>query len=318
MSKKTGIDGVYDLADQRMREGRYDDAIELYHKLAEVNPEDDSIVMSLAWAYRDSGRLSDAVSCLEKLLEKELKRKIFTGFAFDELVKIYRNEGNYERLVVICEAATAAQPNDISLMTTLGNSYLSAGKPDRAVEVFKMLTEMDPDDPSFFCNLGNACVAAGDYNSAENACNSAISIEPSDAHRVYSKLGIALFQAEQYERSETALKRSLDCGPDQPLVLCALGDVFIKQGNLDDANLSYEKAAKLDPASSGGYYNRLGNMLAGEHNHKMAIEVFEKAVLADLHNPFYYLGLVKSCEIEGFHDKAREVYKKAKSLGVFS
>jgi len=312
MSKKTEIDEFYDLADQHMREGRYDEAISLYRKLAEMNPEDDSIVMSLACAYRDSGRLSDAVLCLERLLEKELKRKTFTGFAFDELVKIYRNEGNYERLVVICEAAVAVQPDDVSLLITLGNSYLNAGKPDRAIEVFKMLTEMDPDAPSFFCNLGNAHVAAGDFDSAEDACNSAISIEPSDAHKFYSELGIAFFQAEQYERAETALKRSLDCRPDQPLVLCALGDVFIKQGKSDDARMSYENV------SSGGYYNRMGNMFAGEHNHKMAIEAFEKAVSAEPHNPFYYLGFVESCEIEGFHDKAREAYKKAKSLGVFS
>ncbi|MBW2648697.1 MAG: tetratricopeptide repeat protein, partial [Deltaproteobacteria bacterium] len=301
-----------------MREGRYDDAISLYRKLAELNPEDDSIVMSLACACRDSGKLSDAVLCLERLLEKELKRKTFTGFAFDELVKIYRNEGHHERLVAICEAAVAVQPDDVSLLTTLGSSYLEAGKPDRAVEIFKMLTEMEPDAPSFFCSLGNAHVAAGDFEKAENACNSAVSIEPSDAHKFYSELGIAFFQAEQYERSETTLKRSLDCRPDQPLVHCALGDVFIKQGKPDDANLSYEKAARLDPVSGGGYYNRLGNMLAGEHNHKMAIEAFEKAVSVDPHNPFYYLSLVKSCEIEGLHDKARKAYKKAKSLGVFS
>jgi len=318
MSEKTGISESYDLADQYMREGRYDDAIELYHKLAEVNPEDDSIVMSLAWAYRDSGRLSDAVSCLEKLLEKELKRKIFTGFAFDELVKIYRNEGNYERLVVICEAAVAAQPNDISLLTTLGDSYLGAEKTDRAIETFEILTKMEPDDPALFRSLGNAHVKAGDFEKAEDAYNSAISVEPTDEYRLYNELGNVLSHVEQYGRAETALRRSLDCHPDQPLVHCDLGDIFVRQGKLSDAKRSYETAAGLDPASRGGYYNRLGNTLAGEHNHKMAIDAFEKAVLADPHNPFYYLSLVKSCEIEGFHDKAREVYKKAKTMGVFS
>ncbi|MEA1971069.1 MAG: tetratricopeptide repeat protein, partial [Thermodesulfobacteriota bacterium] len=153
---------------------------------------------------------------------------------------------------------------------------------------------------------------------AENAYNRAISVEPTDAHRFYNELSDVLFHAEQYDRAETTLKRSLDCCPDQPLVHCALGDIFIKQGKPDDAKWSYENAAGLDPVSRGGYYNRLGNTLAGEHNHKMAIEAFEKAVSADSHNPFYYLGLVKSCEIEGFHDKAREAYEKAKTLGVFS
>jgi len=95
--------------------------------------------------------------------------------------------------------------------------------------------------------------------------------------------------------------------------MLGIGDIFIKQGKLDDAKLSYENAAGLDPVSKGGYYNRLGNTLAGEHNHKMAIEAFEKAISADPHNPFYYLSLVKSCEIEGSPDKAGGTYKKAKT-----
>ena len=298
MSEKTGISESYDLADQYMRERRYEEAIELYHKLTEINPKDDSIAMSLAWAYRDSGRLSDAVSCLEKLLEKELKRKIFTGFAFDELVKIYRNEGNYERLVVICEAAVAAQPNDISLLTTLGDSYLGAEKTDRAIEIFEILTKMDPDDPALFRSLGNAHVKAGDFEKAEDAYNSAISVEPTDEYRIYNEMGNVLSHAEQYGRAETALRRSLDCHPDQPLVHCALGDVFIKQGKPDDAWLSYENAAQLDPASRGGYYNRLGNMLVGEHNHTMAIEAYRKAIEADPENPFYRMRLAESSKTE--------------------
>lgn len=114
MSEKTEIGEFYDLADQHMREERYEEAIELYRKLADINPENDSIVMSLAWAYRDSGRLSDAVLCLEKLLEKELKRKVFTGFAFDDLVKIYRNEGKcISQTVIICSPGYRIEPDRV-------------------------------------------------------------------------------------------------------------------------------------------------------------------------------------------------------------
>ena len=318
MSEKTGIDEFYDRADEYLREGRYEEAIELYRKLAQAHPEDGSIVMSLAWAYRDSGRLSDAVRCLEGLLEKEMGRKVFTGFAFDELVKIYREEGNHERLVAICEAAVAVQPGDVALMTTLGNAYLGAEKPGRAVEIFAMLTEMEPDAPALFCRLGDARAATGDYDGAEDAYGRAILIDPPDAHRFYNGLGDTLFQAEEYARAQAALQRSLENRPDQPLVHCSLGDTLIRQGKMDAAFGAYEEAVRIDPASTGGYYNRLGNMLAGENHHALAVEAFGKAVAADPHNPFYYLGLVKSCEAEGLHEKAREVYEKGRSLGVFS
>lgn len=318
MSQKTGIEEFYDRADEYLREGRYEEAIELYLKLAQAHPEDDSIVMSLAWAYRDSGRTSDAVRCLEELLKKELGRATFTGFAFDELVRIYREEGNHERLVEICEAAAAVQPDDLSIRTTLGDAYLGAGKPDRAVEVFSALTEMEPDAAALFCRLGDARAASGDYGGAEDAYGRAVSIDPPDAHRFYSTLGNILSREGQYARAEEALKKSLESRPDQPLVHCSLGDIRISQGRLDDALGAYEEAVRLDPASAGGYYNRLGNILAGENHHALAVEAFEKAVAADPRNPFYYLGLVKSCEAEGLHEKARAAYEKGRSLGVFS
>lgn len=318
MSKKTNIDEFYDRADGYLREERYEEAIELYLKLARARPEDESIVMSLAWAYRDSGRTADAVRCLEDLLKKELTRATFTGFAFDELVRIYREEGNHERLVAICEAAVGVQPDDVALMTTLGDAYLGADRPDRAVEVFAALTEMEPDAAALFCRLGDARVATGDYDGAEEAYGRAIAIEPSDEHRFYSTLGAILSREGQYERAEAALRRSLESRPDQPLVHCGFGDIRIRQGHPDDALEAYEEAVRLDPASAGGYYNRLGNTLAGENHHALAVEAFEKAIAADPHNPFYYLGLVKSCEAKGLHEKAREAYEKGRSLGVFS
>ncbi|MBN2223876.1 MAG: tetratricopeptide repeat protein [Deltaproteobacteria bacterium] len=317
MSKKTNIDAFYDRADEYMREGRYEEAIELYLKLAEAHPEDDSIVMSLSWAYRDSGRVSDAVRCLEGLLKKEMGRRIFTGFAFDELVRIYREESNYERLIAICEAAVAAQPDDVALLTTLGDAYLGAGRPDRAVEVFTTLTGMEPDAPALLCRLGDAHIGAGEYDDAAGAYDRAADIEPSDAHRFYSALGSTLSRAGEYDRAEKALRRSLESRPDQAFVHCSLGDVCIRQRKPDKARAAYEEAVRLDPASAGDYYNRLGNSLARENHHALAVEAFEKAVAADPRNPFYYLNLVKSCEAQGRHDDARAAYEKARSLGLF-
>jgi len=318
MSKETSIDAFYDRADQYASEGRYEEAIDLYRKLAAIHPENESIIMSLAWAYRDSGKVSDAIRCLEGLLEKELKRTTFTGFAFDELVRIYREERDYRRLVAICEKAVRVQPDDLSIMTTLGDAYLKAGNSKKAVETFATLTEMEPGAPALFCRLGDAHIAAGDYENGEDAYGKAIAVDPTDAHRFYGALGNALSREGQYQRAENALQQSRERRPDQPLVRCSLGDTLIKQGRLDEAWMAYEEAIRLDPPGAGRYYNRLGNILAGEDLHAPAVEAFEKAVSEDPRNPFYCLSLVKSCEAEGLHEKARTAYERARSLGVFS
>ena len=74
MTEKTGSEDFYDLADRFMKEQRYDEAIDLYKKLSEMKPGDDSILLSLAWAYGDGGRKAEAIDCFEKLFEKELEK----------------------------------------------------------------------------------------------------------------------------------------------------------------------------------------------------------------------------------------------------
>ena len=318
MNKEKGPVNLRNLADRYKEEGNFEEAIDLYIKLIEMNPGDDSLVMSLAWAYKDSGKTEKAIERFKGLVEKELKRKVFTGFAFDELVRIYREQENYESLVDICERAAKAQPDDTALLKTLGDSSLRAGKIERAIEVFEMLTRMEPDSPMFFCDLGNAHIMAGNYDEAEDAYERAISIEPSETCSFYNRLGDGYHRAGQYERAEVILKKSLAQCPDQPLCHCNLGDVFIRVRKLNEAKESYNNAAKIDGSSGGVYYNRMGKALAREGLHLMAIEAFEEAIASDPLNPFYYLSIIESCGAEGLDEKARIFYEKAQSLKVFS
>lgn len=309
---------IRDLAEQLMEEKRYDEAIELYEKLHEMNPLDESIVMALAWAYRDNGRTADAIKALERLFEKELSRQTFTGFAFDELVRIFRSEGKFEELVNLCERAVAAQPDDVSLLVTLGDSCLKAGKTGRAIEVFEKLARMDPDAPSVFCALGDAYIASGDFTRGEGAYERAVALEPADAASFYYRMSNSYFGAEIFDRAEKAVRKSLAHSPYSPLYFCALGDILIKQGKFDEGVSSYDKAIDIDPHGAGVYCNRLGKAFAKDQHHEKAIAAFERAIHSDPKNPFYYLCLMDSCAEEGFDEKAREYYEKAKSLNVFS
>ena len=315
MNRKGTKDQIYDLADDYMKVKRYDEAIMLYKEIVEMSPGKDSIIMSLAWAYRDSGKVDDAIDCLEGLLEKELKRKVFTGFAFDELVRIFKDEGRYDRLVDVCERATAAQPEDIHLFSTLGDAYLVAGQADKAVEVFEKVTRMDPHSSRSFINFGNALIAAGNPNSAEKAYDTAVSLDPSEASPFYNRLGEVYLKAGQYERSEKAFRKCLKYSPDNPFYHCNLGDILVKQGKLENANAAYENAVRIDPESTGTFCNRFGNSLATEHYHFKAINIFRKAISADPQNPFYYLRLAESCVAEGLIEMAEEALQQAKTLG---
>jgi tetratricopeptide (TPR) repeat protein len=302
------------LADEFMKVRRYDDAILLYQKLVEMHPGEDSFLLSLAWGYHDSGRLDDAIICFERLLSVELERKVFTGFAFDELVRIFKETGDYERLLDICERVVAAQPDDIALLNDLGNAYLKVGKANESIRVFKKMTEMEPDASAAYCSLGNALVQAGDFDGAEAAYRRAVEIDPSEAGSFYNRLANAYCDQGLDERAEKAFRKCLQFRLDDPMYHCGLGDVLVKLGKINDALGTYEKAVDLHRASAGAYYNRFGNTLARENHHGHAIEAFKKAIAADPGNPFYYVHLANSYAALGLSDEAEKTYCQAESL----
>ncbi len=313
MSEEGKTDHFHYLADDLIKAKRYDDAIILYEKLVEMHPGEDSFLLSLAWAYHDSGRLDAAIDCFERLLSIELKREVFTGFAFDELVRIFRENGKYSRLADICEKVVAAQPDDIALLSDLGDAYLKAGRASEAVGVFEKIIHMEPDASAAYCNLGNALVATGDFDGAEEAYRKAVEIDPSDAGSFYSRLANVYTNAGHDRRAEMAFRKCLEFRFDDPMYRCGLGDVLVRLGKIEDAESEYEKAVDLNRVSSGAYYNRFGNTLARENYHLQAIEAFKKAIIADPENPFYYIHLAESYNESGFPDMAEKTYLKAKS-----
>jgi tetratricopeptide (TPR) repeat protein len=268
----------------------------------------------LAWAYNDSGRTEDAISLFEELFEKELARKIFTGFAFDELVKIFKQEKTYDRMVGICEKAFAAQPEDTGLLFTLGDAYMMNGMPVKAIEVFKKIILMEPDASSCFMSLGNAQVASGDFTGAEEAYAQASSIDPFCTDVYQNRLGMTYLRAGEYARAKTAFQKAVDYKSDEPVYHCNLGDVLVLEGRLDEAETAYETASALKPEARSVYLNRLGNTLYQEKRYLKAIVLFKKAVAMEPENPFYHIHLARSYEAAGFPAEAQKEIEKAESL----
>ena len=293
-------------ADNLIRMGRYPEGIALYRKLAETRPEEESHLLALAWALNDSGQPQEAARCFERLFQKELSRRLFTGFAYDELVRIYREERNREALISVCERAAAAQPEDPGLLKTLGDAYLSADRAGDALRVFETLTGSEPDAPEYWCSLGAAQLALGNLGEAEAAYKKAAEIDPSDAPLFFSRLADGFLRAGHPENAQAAMERCLTLNPGDPLCFMDLGDILIHRGKPDAAVDLYARAARLSPASAGACWYRLGELLAKKGFPVQASEAVEKAVAAEPETPRYLLRLAASYEARGLSDLARE------------
>jgi tetratricopeptide (TPR) repeat protein len=302
-------------ADDLMKSGRPAEAAPIYRKLVSERPDEDSHLLALAWALHDSGQVEEAAACFERLFGKELGRKLFTGFAYDELVRIYRESKNGEALVSVCERAAEAQPEDIGLMRTLGEAYLAAGKGAEAVPVFERLAGIEPDGPENWCSLGEAWLAAGDPDRAEAAYEKAGAVDPAAAALFFSRLADGLLRAGYPERAKASWERSLSASPADLFCWMGIGDCEIRLGRPDAAMEAYGRAAELRPASAGGCWHRLGNRLAAEGLHSHAAKAFTKAVSSEPENPLYHLRLAAALAAQGLNDLAAAALNPSPSSG---
>lgn len=308
MTDQTNTEQHERLAQLYMKEKRYPEAIAVYRQLIQMKPDMDSFVLCLAWALKDNGEVEEAVQQFEKLFQKELARKLFTGFAFDELVRLFRETKQYDRLVGVCERAVEVQKKDVHLRHTLGDAYLRAGRHGEALAVFETLAAEEPDSSVFHASVGSALVAAGRYDDAGAAYRRAIENDfPGKEGMFLNKMGQACMLKGAYERAESAFRRAAAASPEEAVFQCDLGDALVMLGRVDEAFRSYGEAVGVNPAFEASYYNRLGNRLMKERRAPEAVEAFRRAGAAEPANAFYKLSLAEALGACGRTGEAKAI-----------
>ena len=302
-----------DKANELLRGGKYQEAIALCEGLHADYPEEESISLMLAWAHYDSGNIAKAEEYLESLLERELQRKIFTGFAFDELVRLYRQENNFGKLTAICERAVVAQPDDIGLLIELGNAYLQAGRAEDACRVYAKLTHLESDNPVYCCLLGEALFACGRTRESEDAYLHASTIDSDQPDHYFFRLANLFVKSGAWAEAERLLMTCIAANPAKPVYYCCLGDVLIGQGNVRDALAAYESAIRCDRSGAGAYYNRLGNSLMKKNLLDLAVDVFQKAIGCEPAATFY-LNLATAYKSQGKIELAQDTLRLAGAI----
>jgi tetratricopeptide (TPR) repeat protein len=292
-----------DLAENLFRQRQYHETIILCEEIHKEYPEEESVVLILSWAYYDSGEISQAVKCLNMLLERELKRKVFTGFAFDELVRIYKQNKDFQKLTEICERAVGAQPDDTGLLAELGNACLQSGQVTRACEIYEKLVGMESDNTVFYCHWGEALFAAGRHEESEKAYLKASDIDADQSDRYFFKVAILYQQAGNYREAERLLNKCIAVNSSNPLYYCSQGDTLIGLGRLENAQAAYETAVRCDHSRAGAYYNRLGHSLMKANLFSQAVDAFKSAITYDPVRP-YYLNLASAYRGMGLADQA--------------
>jgi tetratricopeptide (TPR) repeat protein len=145
-----------------------------------------------------------------------------------------------------------------------GMEYLKQNQYDQAVTEFEAAAEIDPKQFAVYANLGRAYAAAKQPDKGIEAYQKAITLK-------------------QGEADKAAL------GP----IYNNLGQLYLKQGDIEGAKKAFETAAEMSPGSAGAFYYNLGVTLYNADQLVAAIDPLRKATEIDPKraDAFYLLGV---------------------------
>jgi len=227
-------------------------------------------------AYKQEGRLSDAITEFEQALDSNPD----DYFALSSLAHIYLQQDNLEEANILIDRSLKVNPENPFAHTIKGEILFKEGKIGESATVFEEILNLKPDDS---------------YS--------------------YSKLGVIYRKQNRTEKAISILNRGLEVDPDNPSLHHALGDVYAQQGRDEDAVTEYQKAVELDPKDEYAFRGLVSSKAKGRNN-KATIAQLQKVlkIPSRRQNAHLHALLARHLKQEKQYEEAAAEYRESVKL----
>ncbi len=135
---------------------------------------------------------------------------------------------------------------EVKKLVQKGQALYEGGQYDEGVESFKLAAELDPENISVLASLGYGQSRAGNYADAVMSFERAIELDPKDKD-LKSSYAYNLGMAGEMEKSEAVYKELASENPDDDRIYKNLAVAYAKNQRLPQAIAAYQKALELSP-----------------------------------------------------------------------
>jgi predicted Zn-dependent protease len=242
------------LANAQIRAGKIEDAAKTIKEARVKFPESDSLLRLEANVLTQLGRVDEAVALLRsKIVNKTKQISVPQSLVPDFLAHLtisdlYVQAGRGADAVGAArQALDLAQNDDMTkiAMLTLASAQNAAGNFRDAETSLREVLKKEPENPTALNNLGYFLVERGErLPEALNLIKRAVATEPGNSSFLDS-LGWAYFRLNQLDEAEKHLSEAARRNPNSAAVQEHLGDVYEKQGKIEQAKTAWRKALTL-------------------------------------------------------------------------
>lgn len=277
-----------------IRDNHFSNALQLFQQVAQLNPRQANLWLSMGTAQMGLGKYDDAITSFQKLLQADPKNESVNtplGVAF-------YNEKKYDQAEAAFQHQIALKPLDSDAYTYLGTVYIDEKKFDKAKESLEKAEVISPSSSAIPLRLGQAELGLGKTDVALAEFEKASTLSPSplvanDIAYLLADHKAALDRAKEYadaavDPTENGLSQinlrhvttnQLVAESELPAFWDTLGWVYFQQGKTEQAESFIEAAWRLNQSPDTG--DHLGQIYEARGQKELAIRAYTLSLAAD-------------------------------------
>jgi tetratricopeptide (TPR) repeat protein len=290
-------------------QGRKDEAIREFEKLAADHPKDQAAQIRLAGAYLSSGRRQDAMNHLAALLKKNPKDT-------DALLlrsRIYLDNREQAQAQRDLESVIHFRPDSADAHYGLSRVFAMQHRERSRWQELGEVLRLNPRLLSARVELAKSQVAAGQPKAAMDTMAAAPPAQKSSAAWVAAN-NWALMALNRLTEVGTGLDQALRTQRDPELVLQS-GILKAMQQDYAGARAAANELIRLNPANMGAANLAIRSYVA-QNDREGALRLLNELAVKDATSPGMQLFIGQSFQALGKTAEARQAYSQAKSLNT--
>jgi tetratricopeptide (TPR) repeat protein len=200
------------VADGFTRGGQTKRALDVFHKIADLDPQNTDIRLKLAEGYVKEGLRAEAAA------------------AFIQAGRRFGDTGAYQRSLDSFTKALSLTHDQNPILRGILAAHTAMGTADDAVELIQRAVEERPDDTELLMLLLDACVEAEDAKGAESAASMLIKQDPLEYARLVpvARLYLKVGEIDETTRLLTSIVEQMLSGRDEKELLEVVNEVLAR------------------------------------------------------------------------------------------
>ena len=319
-----------DLSRNYETNGRFEDAKEIYLKLAAQNPDNADAHFHLGSFYARFGQMTKARHSFDEALDVQpshratietmatlFKTKESRSMSDDMLSKSAEkdpsgpgqqmkkvrqnlNDLNYETASKLAQGGQDMFPNQVGFIYLKGRAFEGLGDLDKAKATYQESIKKDPTHHESYVALGNLYFNQGKYVYAALTYGDAIRIDPSDKDSRFNQ-GLSYFKGSEWGRAASSWEDLLHYEPQNQQVKILLPQAYyilaVEYNRIGESNLgqtAFRKALSVNKNSGvwlPGSMRVLGDYYRDKGMHRESLSAYQEAIELKPNDAKTYLGL---------------------------